>query len=193
MLNRRWRHGAEELAVHPWWQVSTTLLLPSAGEPPDYEWRLVEIHGREHGRSVLGHGHEQACQLRLLLAEQGEFNVLRLSDQEVTAHVGIELSQRRVLLFKKVLRAEAVASHSALRMAPLPESVERTARPAIASRPWQPTPAPHTPPESIETDFELAQQGAQTATLRLAAVTGVPFCAVCAKLKHERASTREAN
>jgi hypothetical protein len=188
MVSIRWGHGPAEMAIQRWGQMPNSLPHMSAGQDPNYEWAHIEVCGLDHGRSLLRHGLglEQAQALRQLLTGEAEADVWRLSDHQVIDRVAYKLAQSRWILFKLVLTAAARAKY-VWRNTPGQHAIRDQAASTVHVKARQADAPPRQlAAAAVESDFESVDQDAQAATLRLAAVNGVPFCAVCERARLAR-------
>jgi hypothetical protein len=193
MFSIHWGHGPASMAICPRWQTPNTPSPLTTGRDADHEWAPVEVCGRDHARLALGQGLEQAQALRRLLSSEGDANVWRLSDHQVTDQVADHLDHRRWVLFSLVLTAQAKARYAIQQVALPVTQPERGASPFGSKvRGGESSPEIQAPARHPETDFASVDQLAQAATLRLAASSGVPFCAVCEKARQAQREARLA-
>ena len=162
---------------------------------PDLPWRPASVRDARRVTEALLAPSVPGFLLRELVARDGGTALARMSEHEVAERVAQLLGSRRGLLVERTLAAPASASASAQASAPAsapvpartaearpPPPVPQAPRPPAAA----PAPAPAAPPAAP--DFAAAQQDQQAAALRLAAVSGVPFCAVCEQARRQRAA-----
>lgn len=105
--------GPDEVVICSQWYLASFephVFLTAHDE--DHEWAKLSVTGEDHARSVIGHGSEKVGRMRSFLAEDGECNVLRLTDQQVIDQIASELAQGRLVLFRQVLTEEAKARFS---------------------------------------------------------------------------------
>jgi hypothetical protein len=180
----RWGHGGRELEIHRWWCPASALAIEPGVLVQDYEWAPVSFDGVFHARHFLQTHEGQVHKLRLMLAFDGACDVSRQSDYQILDRVAARLAQREWALAKKVLTEEAKQRYVP-RGAPLPLAAASSAISPSRLKPRQDE-ASAVAPAVIEPEFKPVDQDAQAATLRLAAVDGVPFCAVCEQARRER-------
>lgn len=186
MTSVRWGEGGGELEIHTWWEKPSALLAPSPEDPQDdYEWMAVTFGGLDEARQFMAAHVEVAPRLRQLLACEGDAGVFRLSDHQVLDGVASMLANRELGLVKKVLTAQAKARHQIHSVGAGGASAEAVSPSSLRSR-HETAAEPLSEPVVNDVDFESVDQDIQAATLRLAAVDGVPFCEVCEKPKGER-------
>jgi hypothetical protein len=184
MNHVRWGHGGRELEIHRWWCSASALAIEPGALVQDYEWAPVSFDGVSHARHFLQAHDDQVHKLRQMLAFDGAGDVSRQTDHQILDRVAARLAHREWVLAKKVLTEEAKQRYVP-RGAPLPLAAASSAISPSSLKP-RADDAPVVATEVIEPEFKPVDQDAQAATLRLAAVDGVPFCAVCEQARRER-------
>jgi hypothetical protein len=180
----RWGHGGRELEIHRWWRSFSALTVEPGAVTQDYEWAAVAFDGVSHAQHFLQGPDTPVHKLRQMLTLDGTSDLSRQTDHQILDRVAAKLAHSEWVLGKKVLTEEARRRYVP-RGAHLPFTAESSAFSPSSLKP-RADDSPAVATKVTEPEFEAVDQDAQATTLRLAAVDGVPFCAVCEKLKRER-------
>jgi len=158
-----WRRAGHELAICTWWYDHTALPARRRESGHASAWATVAVHSARDVLCLLPYDRETVQKVRGLLAAEGTFNVMRLSDREVIEQLTCRLASRRWRLLRDApvvadlpgdtaAPAAVMASVSSPAPAPLARSAPSPAPPpppagprpaalAAVSAPSAPTPA----------------------------------------------------
>lgn len=185
-----WGHGSRTMKIDSGWAHANAL----STQHSDDAWEPVAVRGRDHALWLLGDARNKTQAMRDLLPDGSLGNSLH-SDHCIIGLIAQKLADRQLLLFRRVTRPAATLSAAALANSPpMAAPQARSASPGAGKK--VSAPASHHPAQpdvqagatSSVHEFASIDQDAQAAALRKAAVTGVPFCALCEELKRQRAA-----
>jgi hypothetical protein len=186
-----WGMGWNAIRIEPWWMDQRGISQLDAAT----HWEQVPIRGQDHALWLLGNSGIEVQAMREMLAD-GSIASSRNSDHLIIKQVAQKLADRQLLLFMKVTKPGVSLPYVPSGAAPGASLATRTVtaspkKAAILPPPRRPASesVSESTPQLVERDFTFIDQDAQAAALRKAAVTGVPFCAVCEELKRKRTAT----
>lgn len=102
MNSIRWGCGLEEVVICSPWQTPGFSPNTAFTQEPHQAWAEQTFRGLDEAIRAIAHGERHVWQMRQCLAEDGEFNVSTLNDQQVIQQIAFKLTQRRLVLLRRV-------------------------------------------------------------------------------------------
>jgi len=182
-------HCRDAIELHEW---ALPAPVSRAHDDRDWTWEAVMLHDAQEAADYLGSkvsDDESIRKLRSFLASEELTDVSRLNDGQVLDAAATMVSNGRLIVYRKAPSVDDSKWRTHTVAGALPTGADAVTPSALRPRlPAEPTP----PLAGLQADAPGdVDQDAQASTLRLAAVSGVPFCEMCERPKRNEAQASQ--